>query len=297
MRLCFGTFANILLENRSNEAVNKFLVGKSLVEFIQPSFSYDTSLIYKVMDRTRNLPADLAREVLDTQDLCNKFQFYAAQYLNLDYSRVFLDFFNLILSDETLPSSVKADLVMRNQQKSINIPQFLAEVFHFVIKHTDNKLAGDEGGPVAPHPEEVDRVLLMKMALRAVSSENLDILTFALTGQENNIYIERIVTALAQQEDCMKQAVFVELFHTSFSKISNNKYRSLAFKNCLSAGYFKDRPAELLEKHFHEFTNQVYVCETLEFMYKSGLNDLAERYRPSLTNEIYIERLENVLTE
>ena len=297
MRLCFGTFSNILLENRSNNAVDKALVGTTLVSFIKPTFTYDLSYIYKIMDRKRNLVADLVEVELDIKDLRIKFQKYAIECLTPSRNHIFIAFFNLILSDEALEHSTKADLIMKTQLQGIHFPQFLAEIFYFVVKYTNNKLIDPELPAISPEPEDEDRDLYKKMALCAIENENLDILNFALEKQDNNIYIERILSALNKNNVCITQQPFVDLFHRCFSKITNNIYRSRAFENCLTTGYFKDKPDELLEMHFHEFTNQVYVCETLEFMYKNELSDLADQYRNKLTNRRYIERLEQFLAD
>ncbi|MDR1409596.1 MAG: hypothetical protein LBJ12_04900 [Oscillospiraceae bacterium] len=216
MRLCFGTFANVLLKNRSNKAVNRNMVGQTLVDFIDPHFLCDGSCLYKLLDRSRDLTADLVRVELDTADLCDKFQKYTKDYLSKSHNLIFLDFFNLILSDESLTTDVKTDLIKKTKLQGADLPQFLAEIFLFVIKYTNNELKGTESPSIAPRPEAEERVLYVEMALCAVKEKNLEILDFALTNQENNIYLEACFNRAGNERAVYGRTVFYRGISSQF---------------------------------------------------------------------------------
>jgi hypothetical protein len=114
----------------------------------------------------------------------------------------------------------------------------------------------------------------LTIAKTALAAQNFVDLRLALDKIQNNATVYRLLKQLNENRECIDQERFQTLFHERFSKVDNDKYRFLIFETCLSEGYFCGKANELIPPHFHEFTNNKYIFDTLVLLRNMGFFDL-----------------------
>jgi len=303
MRLCFGSFALTLLNNKKNNAVSKIFIGKELLNFIDPSYiiGKDDRYIYYFMDQERELPSELKFQLADRPELRECFLQFINRNMSSDHERIHHDLVSLIQDDEFLPDNAKEHLLRLSNE--LELPAFMAELFIFAVDSTHNK-----DGEVKPRRNR-KRYNLMKeiqsttdnedmenLAKIAIEEQDIKALTFCLAKMNNNIYIKNVLIHLSRDINFPDHPEYTGLFHSTFSEMDRNNYRHKVIEGCLTEGYFSERPESLLATHMSEYTNNRYLYETLVFLHDHGLSDLCKQYEHLLTNKTYVRRLKEYIT-
>ena len=143
-----------------------------------------------------------------------------------------------------------------------------------------------------PEPTETTGAGYIARGKVAIEAHNLTELTLALESLKSHVSIAQLLVGMTKNPSCMEQEGFVSLFHSNLSKMTNNVYILQVMQECLTEGYFKDKPEELVNRHIHMFSNQRYLYLMLEFLYKNGLRELAEKHKHLLTHKKYVQRIE-----
>ncbi|MDR1667864.1 MAG: hypothetical protein LBS03_09300 [Bacteroidales bacterium] len=309
MKLCFGTFAGVMLDNKNNKSANRERVVRKLLTILDNSDkqgeesgvelenSTDISIVYKYLKRERDLPNDLLQKELPIQYLDKQFENYIENYLGLDYDKILSDFFYLIMSDNTLAPSVKAKLAVKTKQAEDNLPHYLAEMFRFVIKHTSNDIVENEGEPIE-RDLEYEHVFYTEMVRLGVIQQNAEIVDFAIAPLGNHVYRERAVMKISNSAECMKNQKFRDIFHRELSRMVNDNYRFKVINRSLDQSeYFKANADELIDGHIAEIVSEEYTYNILAQLCKMERGDLAVKYAGLLTDEKFKGKLNAVLGE
>ena len=298
-RLCFGSFALTLYHHRKNSGVSKEKIGRTLLDFIDPSFAVgkEASYIYLFMNRKREIPGELKLQQFDLAELQEKFVQFTARFLSPNHSAIMDTFVSMIAEDGSIGDSVQEELLGEKDNRRIAL--FLAALFCFVVQNTDN--TPDTGGfsarknsLMAQIDATIDNERLEQIAAAALKSRNKEPLQYCLRKMTNHVYITRVLVAISRDSE---YKTYEDLFNERLSSVTNNKYRYSIFEECLREGYYRDHPSVLLEQHIYEFNNNQYLYDLLVFLCENGLREEAERHKDKLTSASYLERLTAYLNE
>ena len=299
LRLCFGSFAKVLHKFRKNSGVSKEQIGRALLDFIDPTFAdgKEASYIYRFMNRRRELPGELKRRGFNLTDLQAKFSWFIEEYLSPNHAGVMDAFVELVTGDDYISEGAQEELLQ--QKEAHRLALFLAALFAFTVLNTSNMTPPGEmriRRPALLEQAEAteNNVRLAKIAAKAMERPDPEALRRCLERMSNAVYIANTLIALSRHGDSPKYGA---LFHEYFSGVENNKYRLQIFEECLREGYFRECPAELLEPHFSEITNNRYAYDLLVFLCENGLREEAVRHRDKLTNKTYAKRFAAYLSE
>ncbi len=302
MHLCFGSFSKTLLGCKKNNAVSKLVVGRNLLSFIIEDYTVgrEDRCIYYFMNEERNLPKELKFQMSDMARLKEQFRLFLDKYISLDHERLLRDFRVYIQEDSDLPEQEKDRLLRLSENP--DLPLFLAELFVFVVDNTNNKRDGARQNASKKHYTLRDKIdgtannkALCKHAQSAIREQDAVALTYCLRKMTNNVYIAKALIVLSRDDAFTDNSKYARLWHRTFSKMQNDRYRYTVFEACLKTGYFKEHPELLLEPHMLEYANNKYIYDTLVLLCDLGLANLAEQYREGLTNTTYIKRLDEYL--
>jgi hypothetical protein len=309
MKLCFGTFAGVMLDNKNNKSASRERAVRKLLTIIDNSDkqdeesgvelenSTDISIVYKYLKRERDLPNDLLQKELPIQYLDEQFENYIENYLSLDSDKILSDFFYLIMSDNTLAPNVKAKLAVKTKLAEDNLPHYLAEMFRFVIKHTSNDIVENEGEPIE-RDLEYEHVFYTEMARLGTIQQNAEIVDFAVSHLGNHVYRERAVMKISNSLECMKTPQFNEIFHRELSRMVNDNYRFKVINRSLdSSEYFKTNADELIDRHIGEIMGEKYLYNILAQLCEMGRKDLAEKYAGLLTDKKFKNKLGAIMEQ
>ena len=304
MQLCFGSFAAALLANGKNNAVTKIFIGRELLDYIAPDYTLgkDDRYIYYFLDRKRELPKELKGRMKNTEPVRTRFAALVDAQISPDHERLRNDLKRLISGDAILPDGAKNRLL--SLADTVELPSFLAEVFVFTVDNTKNI-----GGGANPRASKGRRDLITEITATANNKKLCDLAAVAIregdTGtlaaclgkMTNNVYLAKALVRLSQVPNFNDDPEFMRLFHETFSRMENNKYRHQVFVGGLESDCFKEHPSLLWAPHMCEYTNDRYVYETLIFLCELSMKAEAEQYRHLLTNKVYIRRLDAYLAE
>lgn len=117
MRLCFGSFAEILYKYRKNNSVSREHIGRTLLDFIDPSFAEgkEASYIYRFMNRKRELPVELKRQGFDLAGLQASFSLFADENLNTNHKGLMDAFVELVTEDDILAMTHKRNFCIKRK--------------------------------------------------------------------------------------------------------------------------------------------------------------------------------------
>ena len=299
MRLCFGSFAEVLLKYRKNSGVSREQIGRTLLDFIDPSFAQgkENSYIYSFINRKRELPTDLKCHEFEHDILVEQFRRLTEKNLKPAHTEL-LDELTALIREDTHINDQTQDTLL-GYIEALDLPLFLSELFIFIVGNTNNTNRTDDlrirrrSLPAQVEATE-NNVRLAKIALKAMNASDEPALRSCLEKMNNAVYVANTLTALSRHEAF---SAWKTLFHECFSGIINNKYRYRVFEECLLEGYFHEHPNELLGPHFSEFANNRYAYDLLVFLCEKDLRAEAERHKDKLTNTTYIKRFAAYLIE
>ena len=296
MRLCFGSFVKTLRVHRKNSSISGGTIGRKLFDIIDPSYSVnrEESYIYKFINQRREIVKELKSKDWDITALTQAFDEFCGECLSINTDPLVEDLRHMITEDDMLVEKTKVHLFKLS--KETNVPVFLAELFVFIVDNTINKNVR-KGEKRANGTRELinrmekitDNELLEDLARVAIKRQDLDALDYALEKMKNHIYKAKVLVAISQYGGYAPNTPLDEIFHKYLSGVTNNKYRHDILSECLEKGFFRNNPELLLDPHLMEYTNQLYLYNTLCYMYSHGFNGEALRYGHLLTNKRYVK--------
>lgn len=234
----------------------------------------------------------------DEVQLEERVRVFVDSRLRKNTTRLREDMTQLIHADDTLDEKTKDDLLRLSE--SVDLPQALATLFLFIVENTENHHDDDKEktgvSAVKDLSSQIEatesNVKLARLAKKAVDEQNTEALESCLKKMTNQVYVSKTLVMIAQQEGFLENPMLREIFHRCYAKIGNDRYRCKVLTECLQTGYYKENPRELLERHFHEFTNNVYIYEALMFLFEQGFREEAMVYKDVLSSRLYRKRFE-----
>ena len=302
MYLCFGSLAMFLYSSRKNNSVKKKKVGRCLLSYIDPVYEAgkEDSFIYALMGQQRELAGTLKSQVWDRVKLSEQFNNFVNDNLTLDTAVLLVDLKALILGDESLSDDIKKHLLRLSEEMALDT--FLAELLVFAVDNCSNKnKAKKEDHSSKRSIRQTKKIdsdkTLCKLAKEAILRNNAADFESSLRKMVNHIYISDVLIFLASQGNYAEGSYEDNIFHKTLSAMTNDRYRYEVLIKCLGEGFFDKNPERILELHFHEIENQLYLFRLLCYLHANGLSRIAEEYQFLLTHRTYLKRLSGILSD
>ena len=304
MRLCFKTFCAVLLGNKKNKAVTKEKLCRALWDLLIPNYSYSYTASYLSLfaNGKRNLPNVLKTAEMNKARITAEFNKLIEDYLSYDTEHLLNELTVLINTDKAINAQKRKQLTKLAENAELGA--FLAELYIFVVENTEN-ISGNEGtktGKAMPAQTLLEKIrktennaTLCKHALTAIETKDYFALSLSVGKMQNEVYLAKVLIAIARIEGYDPEEVYGQMFHETFSRMENHKYKAVVWERCLSEGYFVEHSEALVGKHIHELNNQLYLFRTLQLLVNKGLRNMAEKYSPLLTHKKYKKDFEEFL--
>ena len=149
-RLCFGTYFSILSYCKNNTCTKKELVSSTMHSLSNDFNEEDNSLISKIIHGRKNPPKfiiEIGKDFLEDRyiDLIDYFKCEVIKLIDQNKMALMKEaLLEVIESDKVIKNDCVVNIITQStksqiREKSEDIPTFLAGIFLYVIKYTDNE--------------------------------------------------------------------------------------------------------------------------------------------------------------